>query len=192
MLRSMGVEQFELRVIQQLLEFMNREHRRDLSPDFFGLDFFFSSSCGAGLGYASDVIHEATIFREHANHTEGITLEDMKLAAQMRVANSVNTPATREVPFSHSFFLLLYFILQWCCFVLLLVRDLNYLRILFNLVLTASDGVSSIEKFHSSSHSFWNWSCSSSNFESREFFVNQFLSLRKVWQKKLLFMIFSS
>jgi len=69
-LKSMGVEDYEPRVLNQFLEFLHR--------------------------YTTDVLQDAQVFCEHSNKTE-IDLDDVRLAIQSRVNQSFTQPPSREV-----------------------------------------------------------------------------------------------
>ena len=69
-LKSMGVEEYQPRVINQLLEFMYR--------------------------YVSEVLQDALLYSEHANRPE-LTVEDVQLAVQSRVNGSFTQPPPREL-----------------------------------------------------------------------------------------------
>ncbi|GAQ80499.1 Transcription initiation factor TFIID subunit [Klebsormidium nitens] len=69
-LRSMGVENYEPRVVNQLLEFMYR--------------------------YFTDALSDARTYSEHANKP-AIDIDDVKLAIQSRVNFSFTQPPPREV-----------------------------------------------------------------------------------------------
>eukprot|EP00002_Diphylleia_rotans_P012750 TRINITY_DN2491_c0_g1_i2.p1 TRINITY_DN2491_c0_g1~~TRINITY_DN2491_c0_g1_i2.p1 ORF type:complete len:168 (+),score=41.05 TRINITY_DN2491_c0_g1_i2:51-554(+) len=69
-LQSMGVEDYEPRVIHQLIEFMYR--------------------------YLSEVFQDAQVYSQHANKT-ALDVEDVRLAVQMRVNTSFTQPPPREV-----------------------------------------------------------------------------------------------
>merc|ERR1712137_650280 len=69
-LESMGVQEYEPRVINQFLEFMYR--------------------------YVADVLQDAKIYSEHANRDK-IELSDVTLAVQSRVNHSFTQPPPREI-----------------------------------------------------------------------------------------------
>ncbi|KAI8378989.1 transcription initiation factor IID, 31kD subunit-domain-containing protein [Blakeslea trispora] len=68
-LQSLGVEEYDPKVVHQLLEFAHR--------------------------YTSDVFQDALIYAEHANKPD-IDLEDIQLAIQGRVNHSFTTPPPKE------------------------------------------------------------------------------------------------
>lgn len=71
-LRSMGVEEWEPRVLNQMMEFVHR--------------------------YTADVLVDATAYAEHAGRGPGaaVTLDDVKLAVQARLQSSFLQPPARE------------------------------------------------------------------------------------------------
>mmetsp|Transcript_2993 Transcript_2993/g.10795 ORF Transcript_2993/g.10795 Transcript_2993/m.10795 type:complete len:145 (-) Transcript_2993:93-527(-) len=69
-LKSMGVEEVDSRVVPQFLEFIFR--------------------------YTSDILEEAQVYAEHAGRPD-IQFEDIKLAIQCRVNFSFTQPPPREV-----------------------------------------------------------------------------------------------
>ncbi|KAJ3023479.1 Transcription initiation factor TFIID subunit 9B [Thoreauomyces humboldtii] len=69
MLQGMGVEDYEPRVVPQLLEFMHR--------------------------YVLDVLGDAQTYAEHANHNN-ITTDDVRIAIEGRAAHSFTNPPRRE------------------------------------------------------------------------------------------------
>ncbi|KAJ3057370.1 Transcription initiation factor TFIID subunit 9 [Rhizophlyctis rosea] len=69
-LHSMGVEDYEPRVIPQLLEFVHR--------------------------YVLDILGDAQLFADHANHKE-IDLDDVRLAVEGRVEHSFTSPPGRDL-----------------------------------------------------------------------------------------------
>eukprot|EP00164_Ancoracysta_twista_P007421 GFYU01010533.1.p1 GENE.GFYU01010533.1~~GFYU01010533.1.p1 ORF type:complete len:218 (-),score=35.44 GFYU01010533.1:411-1064(-) len=68
-LKSMGVEEYEPRVINQLLEFMYR--------------------------YVTDVLQDANVYSDHAGKSD-IDIEDIRLAIQSRVNFTFTQPPSRE------------------------------------------------------------------------------------------------
>lgn len=70
LLKSMGVEDYEPRVVHQFLELWYR--------------------------YAADVLTDAQVYSEHAGKT-GIDCDDVKLAVQSKVNFSFSQPPPREV-----------------------------------------------------------------------------------------------
>lgn len=48
------------------------------------------------IGYVLDVLADAQIYAEHANHSS-ITLPDVRMAIESRVGHSFTTPPNREV-----------------------------------------------------------------------------------------------
>lgn len=84
-LSSMGVEEYEPRVVNQLMEFM-------YSKLNFRIQFFIQSN----IGYVSDVLQDAQQYALHANKNE-ITLDDIRLAIQSKVNYSFTQPPPREV-----------------------------------------------------------------------------------------------
>ncbi|KAI8370027.1 transcription initiation factor IID, 31kD subunit-domain-containing protein, partial [Choanephora cucurbitarum] len=68
-LQSLGVEDYDPKVVHQLLEFAHR--------------------------YTSDVFQDSLVYAEHANKTD-IDLEDIQLAIQGRVNHSFTTPPPKE------------------------------------------------------------------------------------------------
>ncbi|KAJ3184218.1 Transcription initiation factor TFIID subunit 9B [Geranomyces variabilis] len=69
LLQSMGVEDYEPRVVPQLLEFMHR--------------------------YVLDILGDAQTYAEHANH-HAISLDDVRIAIEGRAAHSFTNPPRRE------------------------------------------------------------------------------------------------
>ncbi|CAG8447694.1 8048_t:CDS:2 [Ambispora gerdemannii] len=69
-LSSVGVEEYEPKVVQQLLEFAHR--------------------------YSVDVLQDALIYSEHAGRINDLDLEDVKLAIQGRVNHSFTSPPSKE------------------------------------------------------------------------------------------------
>ncbi|KAJ3161762.1 Transcription initiation factor TFIID subunit 9B [Geranomyces michiganensis] len=69
LLQSMGVQDYEPRVVPQLLEFMHR--------------------------YVLDVLGDAQTYAEHANH-HAISLDDVRIAIEGRAAHSFTNPPRRE------------------------------------------------------------------------------------------------
>jgi len=69
-LKSMGVEDFEPRVVNMLMEFMHR--------------------------YVSDVLQDAQVYASHANKS-AIDLDDVRLATQAKVNFGFTQPPPREV-----------------------------------------------------------------------------------------------
>lgn len=70
LLKSMGVEEYQPRVLNQLLEFMYR--------------------------YVSEVLHDGLMYAEHAGRSE-LAIEDVQLAVQARVNSSFTQPPPREL-----------------------------------------------------------------------------------------------
>eukprot|EP00029_Vermamoeba_vermiformis_P011393 TRINITY_DN6255_c0_g1_i1.p1 TRINITY_DN6255_c0_g1~~TRINITY_DN6255_c0_g1_i1.p1 ORF type:complete len:171 (+),score=60.67 TRINITY_DN6255_c0_g1_i1:681-1193(+) len=70
LLKSMGVEDYEPRVVNQLLEFMNK--------------------------YISDILQDAQLYSEHAGRAN-IELSDVQLAVQAKLSQSFTQPPPREV-----------------------------------------------------------------------------------------------
>ncbi|KAI9307799.1 transcription initiation factor IID, 31kD subunit-domain-containing protein [Cunninghamella echinulata] len=68
-LQSLGVQEYDPKVVQQLLEFAHR--------------------------YTVDVFQDALVYAEHANKPD-IDLEDIQLAIQGRVNHSFTTPPPKE------------------------------------------------------------------------------------------------
>ncbi|KAF7727624.1 Transcription initiation factor TFIID subunit 9B [Apophysomyces ossiformis] len=68
-LQSLGVEDYDPKVVHQLLEFAHR--------------------------YTTDVFQDALVYGEHANKTD-LDLEDIQLAIQGRVNHSFTTPPPKE------------------------------------------------------------------------------------------------
>ncbi|KAI8379403.1 transcription initiation factor IID, 31kD subunit-domain-containing protein [Radiomyces spectabilis] len=68
-LQSLGVQDYDPKVVHQLLEFAHR--------------------------YTSDVFQDALVYAEHANKSD-IDLEDIQLAIQGRVNHSFTTPPPKE------------------------------------------------------------------------------------------------
>ncbi|KAI8092272.1 transcription initiation factor IID, 31kD subunit-domain-containing protein [Gilbertella persicaria] len=68
-LQSLGVEDYDPKVVHQLLEFAHR--------------------------YTSDVFQDSLVYAEHANKNE-IDLDDIQLAIQGRVNHSFTTPPPKE------------------------------------------------------------------------------------------------
>ncbi|CEG70512.1 Putative Transcription initiation factor TFIID subunit 9B [Rhizopus microsporus] len=68
-LQSLGVEDYDPKVVHQLLEFAHR--------------------------YTTDVLQDALVYAEHANKMD-IELEDIQLAIQGRVNHSFTTPPPKE------------------------------------------------------------------------------------------------
>jgi len=69
-LKAMGVEEFQPRVINQFLEFMHR--------------------------YVTEVLQDAVVYSEHSNKTE-LDLEDVRLAILSRINYSFTQPPPREL-----------------------------------------------------------------------------------------------
>jgi len=69
-LKSMGVEEYEPRVVNMLIEFMHR--------------------------YVSDILQDAQLYASHANKT-AIDLDDVRLATQAKVNFGFTEPPPREV-----------------------------------------------------------------------------------------------
>ncbi|ORZ00736.1 transcription initiation factor IID, 31kD subunit-domain-containing protein [Syncephalastrum racemosum] len=69
-LQSLGVEQFDPKVVPQLLEFAHR--------------------------YTTDVIQDALVYAEHANKND-LDLDDIQLAIQGRVNHSFTNPPPKEL-----------------------------------------------------------------------------------------------
>lgn len=70
LLKSMGVDEYQPRVLNQLLEFMYR--------------------------YVSEVLQDGLMYAEHAGRTE-LAVEDVQLAVQARVNSSFTQPPPREL-----------------------------------------------------------------------------------------------
>ncbi|KAG1177844.1 hypothetical protein G6F70_002187 [Rhizopus microsporus] len=68
-LQSLGVEDYDPKVVHQLLEFAHR--------------------------YTTDILQDALVYAEHANKMD-IELEDIQLAIQGRVNHSFTTPPPKE------------------------------------------------------------------------------------------------
>jgi len=69
-LSSMGISEYEPKVLNQLLELMHR--------------------------YTTEVLHDALLYSEHAGRPE-LELEDVRLAIQNKVGFSFTQPPPREV-----------------------------------------------------------------------------------------------
>jgi transcription initiation factor TFIID subunit 9B len=89
-LNSMGVEEYEPRVINQLLEFMYSI----LTIWAFG--FSKMLFLHTNLEYVSDVLQDAQVYSSHAAKSE-LDLADIRLAIQSRVNFSFTQPPPREV-----------------------------------------------------------------------------------------------
>lgn len=70
LLKSMGVEEYQPRVLNQLLEFMYR--------------------------YVSEVLQDGLMYAEHAGRQE-LSVDDVQLAVQARVNSSFTQPPPREL-----------------------------------------------------------------------------------------------
>ncbi|ORZ15887.1 transcription initiation factor TAFII31 [Absidia repens] len=68
-LQALGVQQYDPKVVQQILEYAHR--------------------------YTTDVLQDALVYMEHANKTD-IDLDDVQLAIQGRVNHSFTTPPPKE------------------------------------------------------------------------------------------------
>ncbi|CAG8556447.1 12752_t:CDS:2 [Ambispora leptoticha] len=73
MLSSAGVDEYEPKVVQQLLEFAH-----------------------TSIGYSVDVLQDALIYSEHAGRINDLDLDDVKLAIQGRVNHSFTSPPSKE------------------------------------------------------------------------------------------------
>ena len=136
LIRSMGIEQFEMRVIHQLLEFMNGfsfflflfllfDFLIVLLSLFLFLSSFLSPSCSFHLflslplsqnnkkknkiGYTTDVLKDAGQFRNHGGKKETIGTEEVRLAAQARINHTINHPSQRQVLFFRILFFFFFF-----------------------------------------------------------------------------------
>eukprot|EP01095_Lingulamoeba_sp_RSL-Kostka_P010469 TRINITY_DN376_c0_g1_i1.p1 TRINITY_DN376_c0_g1~~TRINITY_DN376_c0_g1_i1.p1 ORF type:complete len:146 (+),score=35.49 TRINITY_DN376_c0_g1_i1:213-650(+) len=69
-LKSMGIEEYEPRVINQLLDFMHK--------------------------YTKDIFEDSVLYAEHANRSN-VNLDDIRLSIQSKVDYSFTQPPPREV-----------------------------------------------------------------------------------------------
>ena len=93
LLQSMGIDEFEPRVLHQLLEFMHRKQSYvygDL-PGHIRFDLVWHM-----IGYVLDVLNDAMIVSDHAGRQE-INVADLELAVLSRLEHSFALPPSHDV-----------------------------------------------------------------------------------------------
>lgn len=89
LLESMGITDFEPRIVQQLLEYGYREQAR---PGCLRVsDWAFRA-----LGYSTEVLQDAQVFAEHASRNS-VQAADIRLAIESRAQQFLASPPTRDV-----------------------------------------------------------------------------------------------